>query len=116
MNDIFNHLKSIFDAHASELDVVHDELSYFYLNTQKEDDKGKPIFFGMIKATAKKVSFHLMPVYCEPSLLSDISPELKKRMQGKSCFNFSKLDRELFMELEVLTQASFDSYKANNKI
>jgi hypothetical protein len=32
-------------------------------------------------------------------------------MQGKSCFNFSKLDEELFQELAQLTQAGFERYK-----
>jgi hypothetical protein len=27
-----------------------------------------------------------MPVYAWPDLLEDASPELRKRMQGKSCF------------------------------
>jgi hypothetical protein len=31
-----------------------------------------------------------------------ISPELKKRMQGKQCFNFAKPDAELFDELSRL--------------
>jgi hypothetical protein len=38
-----------------------------------------------------------------PELLNDISPELKKHMQGKSCFNFKKVEPALFRELEVLT-------------
>lgn len=116
MNDIFISLKSIFDKYASKLDIVHDQTDYYYLNTQKLDIKGKPIFFGMIKTTKKHVSFHLMPVYCEPDLLKNLSPELKKRMQGKSCFNFSQLDKDLFKELETLTQAGFESYIANDKI
>jgi hypothetical protein len=44
-------------------------------------------------------------------LLAALSPELKKRMQGKSCFNFSAIDKPLFKELSALTKAGFDSYK-----
>jgi hypothetical protein len=57
------------------------------------------------------VSFHLMPVYVEPKLLSALSPELKKRMQGKSCFNFKQIDRALFKELAALTEAGYVSYQ-----
>ena len=32
-----------------------------------------------------------------------MSPELKKRMQGKSCFNFKEVDKKLFAELKALT-------------
>ena len=31
------------------------------------------------------------------------SPELRKRMQGKSCFNFTKVDEGLFDELSDIT-------------
>ena len=34
-----------------------------------------------------------------------MSPELKKRMQGKSCFNFKEVDENLFKELATLTKA-----------
>ena len=50
-----------------------------------------------------------MPVYVEPSLLDGISPGLRRRMQGKSCFNFAKVDEALFAELEDLTRAGFEA-------
>jgi flagellar motor switch protein FliG len=43
-----------------------------------------------------------------PDLLKDISPELKKHMQGKSCFNFKKVEPELLEELDQLTKKSFE--------
>jgi hypothetical protein len=54
------------------------------------------------------VSYHLMPVYMYPDLLDSISPELKKHMQGKSCFNFKKMDETLFLELDELTRHSIE--------
>lgn len=50
-------------------------------------------------------------MYVFPELLDGISPELKKRMQGKSCFNFKAVDRELVRELEALTKAGFERFK-----
>jgi hypothetical protein len=44
-------------------------------------------------------------------MLKLMSPELKKRMQGKACFNFTAIDRELFAELSKLTQAGYDKFK-----
>jgi len=44
-------------------------------------------------------------------LLINISPELKKRMQGKSCFNFNTPESIPLQELEALTQAGFQAYK-----
>ena len=46
-----------------------------------------------------------MSVYACPELLQSMSPELKKRMQGKSCFNFKEVDENLFKELATLTKA-----------
>lgn len=57
-----------------------------------------------------------MPVYVFPQLLNDISDSLKKRMQGKSCFHFKKVDDDLFSELKRLTKNGFDKYKENQLI
>ena len=51
------------------------------------------------------VSFYLMSIYACPDLLQSMSPELKQRMQGKSCFNFKEVDEKLFKELAQLTKA-----------
>ncbi len=55
--------------------------------------------------TIKKsyVAFHLMPLYVQPDLAIDISPELTRRRQGKTCFNFKKVEPDLFDQLAVLT-------------
>lgn len=45
-----------------------------------------------------------------PELLNGISPELKKRMQGKSCFNFKKVEPELFKELAELTKKGAERF------
>jgi hypothetical protein len=40
-----------------------------------------------------------------------MSPALKKRMQGKACFNFTAIDRELFEELEQVTERGYQAWK-----
>ncbi|MSU25617.1 MAG: hypothetical protein EXS32_17570 [Opitutus sp.] len=57
------------------------------------------------------VSFHQMAVYARPDLLRGVSPELRARMQGKSCFNFKTVDPVLFAELEALTVRGFDAFR-----
>jgi len=54
--------------------------------------------------TIKKsyVAVHLMPLYGAPELAADLSPALAKRRQGKTCFNFSRVDEGLFAELDGL--------------
>jgi hypothetical protein len=71
----------------------------------------KEMWIGAVRICKSYVSYHLMTVYIFPDLLQGISPELKKRMQGKSCFNFTRLDERLFRELDQLTKRGFERYK-----
>ncbi len=103
---VFAALKTMLAKQAKGRVVVHDTSEQYYLNEAALDAKGKPVLFGMVKIGSGKVSFHLMPVYTHPELLANISPELKKRMQGKSCFNFSKRDPALFKEFDEVVKAS----------
>ena len=52
-----------------------------------------------------------MPVYMYPDLLDNISSDLKKHMQGKSCFNFKKVEPELLNELAGLTQKGYARFQ-----
>ena len=65
----------------------------------------QPLCFGGVRRGKNYVSFYLMSVYACPELLRSMSPELRKRMQGKSCFNFKEVDEKLFQELATLTKA-----------
>lgn len=57
------------------------------------------------------VSYHLMGLYGNTKLSDSMSKELKTRMQGKTCFNFKKIDEPLFKELEEITVKSIDGFK-----
>lgn len=77
--------------------------------------KGHPMFFGGIRVGKAYVSFHLMPLYMCPDLIARISPQLKKRMQGKSCFNFKTVpEPELLNDLKVLVEASVQDWTQRN--
>lgn len=39
-----------------------------------------------------------------------MSPELKKRMQGKGCFNFKNVDKKLFKELAQQTKSGLRKF------
>lgn len=69
--------------------------------------RGREVWFGGVQTRRRYVSFHLMPVYVFPDLLEGISDKLKKRMQGKSCFNFTHADEQLFDELARLTDKGY---------
>jgi hypothetical protein len=111
LSTVFTELRSIMAPYVAKLDAKKDEASELYLDTKHIQKNKKPLFFGAVQIKKSFVSFHLMPVYVKPELLARISPELKRRMQGKSCFNFAEVDKPLFKELAALTKAGFASYK-----
>jgi hypothetical protein len=67
-------------------------------------------YFGGVKVGKSYVSYYLIGVYADPLLISGMSAELRKRMQGKSCFNFTKVDEDLFAELAGLTERAVRRY------
>jgi hypothetical protein len=75
-----------------------------------EQSRQREVWFGGVQTRKRYVSFHLMPVYVFPELLNDVSAELKNRMQGKSCFNFTRLDQHLLRELTHLTQEGYHRF------
>src|SRR6266849_8138454 len=104
-NQVFHRLKAILKPYAKKMVVVQDTPSCYYLDTRYIMKNKKPLCFGAVRLGKNYVSFNLMSVYASPDLLKGMSPELKKRMQGKSCFNFKEVDEKLFQELDKLTKA-----------
>ena len=102
---VFNELKSIFKPYAKKMDVASDTDTYYLLNTRYLMKNKQPLCFGGVRLGKNYVSFYLMSVYASPEFLKNMSPELKQRMQGKSCFNFKEVDKKLFSELNALTKA-----------
>ena len=113
---VFQRLKKSLKQHERQLDVNNDSPISYYLNSQKPDAKGKPVFFGAVQSKKSYISYHLMPVYMFPDLLDGLSPGLKKRMQGKSCFNFKEMDEVLFKELDALTKKCFQRFKSEGLV
>src|SRR6266436_1613231 len=103
--EVFDRLKSIFKPYAKKMDVSQDTDKCYLLNTRHIMKNKQPLCFGGVRQGKNYVSFYLMSVYASPDLLKSMSPELKRRMQGKSCFNFKEVDEKLFKELAKLTRA-----------
>jgi len=107
----FQPLRAILKPYESRLVTVHDQSDSYYLATAHMQSNNKPLFFASARVAKQYVSFHLMPVYVWPELLEGTSEQLRKRMQGKSCFNFKKPEPELFEELASLTRRGFERYR-----
>ena len=108
---VFDHLKNILEPFAPKLTVTAATSSAYSLDGPYSEKWKKELFFGSAQLKKNYVSFYLMPVYMYPDLLEGISPALKKHMQGKSCFNFKKVEPELFQELADLAKKSYERFQ-----
>jgi hypothetical protein len=108
---VHDRLKAILTPYASdELVVTKDGPAGMALEIRGLE--GKPWgYVGGTRLGKRYVSFYLMPVYESPALASSISPALAKRRQGKSCFNFTRIDEPLFAELADLTSRGVQGFK-----
>jgi hypothetical protein len=110
---VFERLKHLLQVYKGRLVVTLDQPDRYYLDAPQGSKMGA---FAGIHTRKQYVSFYLMPVYMQPQLLEGVSEELKKRMQGKSCFNFRKVDENLMAELTELTDRSFAHFCADNNL
>jgi hypothetical protein len=101
----FSVLRDVLRKHAPKALVVEDGSGDFQIASPTLVDRvGRPLALGAVQIKKNYVSFHLIPVYAIPALAKTISPSLQKRMQGKSCFNFTSVEPAHVKELAALTK------------
>ena len=105
---VFDRLRGILKPYEPEMHVSADDAQWYGLDLAPPEARNPTTWFGAVRRGKRYVSIYLMPVYVAPDLLDDATPELRKRMQGKSCFNFTKVDEPLFGELEALTRTGYE--------
>lgn len=109
-------LKAVLAKYEKQLTVKDDSAAGYSLDSTVPSPfpqhKGQPLAFAAIRLGKGYVSFHLLPVYMCPELNAHITPALKKRMQGKACFNFKILpEPDLLSDLKLLIKASFEAWQ-----
>ena len=101
-------LRAIVDAYRDRLVVG----SVYGLETLTRPDAKAHDWFAFVKPGSSYVSLYLKPVYTWPDLLDDVSPALRKRLQGsRTAFSFGVVDDELLDELETLVERAFGRYR-----
>ena len=105
---IFATLRAILREHASKFVVTADTAKHYCLEIAYSPKFKKRFPVAWVNVSKSYVSFHYMPIYFAPTLKKSLSPGLKARMQGKSCFNFKVADEKLFDELRQLTSQGFE--------
>jgi hypothetical protein len=108
LEPVYRRLKSILEPFGRRLHVTDESPTSYSVDVAPDGVRNPTTWFGGVRLGKRYVSYYLMPVYVDPSLAGTISPELRRRMQGKSCFNFTKVDEGLFAELDSLTRVGFE--------
>ena len=105
---IYKRLNEMLRKHKDKLSVGLEKPGEIWMAVTGAMYRGRPLFFAGVRMGKNYVSYHLMSVYMRKV---EISPELKKRMQGKACFNFSEVDEKLFGELDKVTASGLKDYR-----
>jgi hypothetical protein len=108
----FEALRAILEPHAKRLSVTVDKPGHFELASPTMTDRvGRPLFCAAVQINKNYVSYHLMPVYTNAALRKLLSPALRKRMQGKACFNFTTVEPGQLKELAAVTKKGIAGFK-----
>jgi len=108
---VFVALRKLLDPFLGDIRVQTDKPGNYHTEIPTILHRGKPLYFAGVRTGKNYVSYHLLPLYGSPEMLKGMSPALKKRMQGKACFNFTTVDKACFAELGRLTAAGLKIFK-----
>jgi hypothetical protein len=107
----FAALREIMRKHADGMIVLVDTPVDFTLVSPAIGPNKKPLWFGAVLLKKSAVTYHLMPLYYNPTLQAAVPAELLARKQGKTCFNFQRPDAALFAELDELTRLGRETWQ-----
>lgn len=107
----FRVLKGLLEPYASRLHPTQDSDTFYMLDGEYVPAFKRAVPFAGVQLRRAYVTFHLLPVYSHPELLGSASDALKKRLHGRSGFNFTRPDRELLVELSALVDRGFALYE-----
>jgi hypothetical protein len=110
---VFSALRQVLDRFVgNDVAAQAGKAGDYHLEIPSILHRKKPLYFAGLRTGKNYVSFHLLSLYYNPDLIKAVSPELKKRKQGKACFNFTRIDPECFAELERLTAAGLKKFRS----
>jgi hypothetical protein len=108
----FTTLREVLASQSGDLVVTVDRPGDFQVASPTMQDRiGRPLSVAGVRTRKHYVSYFLMPVYAAPRLVRSLSPGLKKRMHGQSCFNFTAIDADQAKELAALTKAGIEAFR-----
>src|SRR6185437_1993967 len=108
---VFAALRKLLESNLGYLAVQTDKPGNYHLEAPSILHRKKPLYFAGIRTGKNYVSFHLLYLYFNPAAIKTVPPALKKRMQGKACFNFTAVDEDCFAELGRMIRDGLKIYK-----
>ena len=111
---VFAALRQLLESYRGNLAVQTDKPGNYHLEAPSIFHRGKPLYFAGVRTNKNYVSFHLLHMYYNPAAAKALSPALRKRMQGKACFNFTAVDEDCFAELGRLIADGLKVYKSKS--
>lgn len=116
LDKVFARLRAVMRRRARALDkaghgVAEDGPRRFLVLGAPTRKYPAGVMFGAVTRGKTYVGYHLMAVYSNRALMRGLSPALRARMHGKSCFNFRTLDAALLCEIERLTARSLAFFR-----
>jgi hypothetical protein len=108
--EVFLRLRGILSRHVPPLVVTQDEAGGYTVALDRPAIPEPRRYFGSVAVRRNYVSYYLIGVYSNPEIREEMSAALRKRMQGKSCFNFTTVDEGLFGELVQITDRASVAY------
>jgi hypothetical protein len=120
---IFSKLKDILEKHSNKFLTKEEYIGSqakqkkpgYHLYGSKEvslfGKKPQPIYIAGVIQQKNYVSLYLSAIYSHPELFKNISPQLKKVLKGKSCFNINKITPQILKETEEVLKIGIRKYK-----
>jgi hypothetical protein len=120
LQPVFTRLREILASQTSGLRVVHDSTDRYRLEApigpatlQAWGGRVRTPMIPVAWVEVRKayVSYHLMGISGNARVMDSLSPALRGRMQGTSCFNFKSVDEAIVRELAGVTIESVRGMK-----
>lgn len=113
--EVFNSLRKLMKKYEPPMNARADVEGKYDLWSEKEIEtlgrKFDAMSFATIIVQSNYVGFYYMPVYCNPALGKQLSPELMKLLKGKACFHVKALDKALEHDIKEALETGFKDYK-----
>lgn len=108
----FAALREVLAGYSDRLLVTVDKPGNYQVCSRTMKDRiGRPLFIAGVQVKKNYVSFHLLPLYMNPALQKKIPPALRKRMQGKACFNFTEITTEQARDVAEITREGAEAFQ-----